>query len=185
MTEEPAETHVDEISTLTDPHVDRTAQDAEFTLFYTGELARLVSFLVVQGARPAVAAEVAQDAMTEAYRHWDAIDSPRAWVRVVGSRTWWRRAESDRAEVPREVLPEHGAWLSQEASDDIENRHTFLGLLRGLPQAQREVMAWTYDGYRPTEIAALLGKPPATVRSLLRDARAALARTYRSDEGIL
>jgi RNA polymerase sigma-70 factor (ECF subfamily) len=43
-------------------------------------------------------------------------------------------------------------------------------------------MAWTYDGYRPTEIAAVLGKPPATVRSALREARIALRRTYRPDE---
>jgi DNA-directed RNA polymerase specialized sigma24 family protein len=85
-------------------------------------------------------------------------------------------------EIPREEPPDHGAWLSQEASDEIETRHTFLILLRSLPAAQREVMAWTYDGYRPTEIAALLGKPPATVRSLLRDARAALVNRHRANE---
>lgn len=183
MTDEPAETRIEELAAPADPHADKAARDAEFTLFYTGELARLVSFLVVQGARPAVAAEVAQDAMTEAYRRWELIDTPRAWVRVVAARTWWRRAGTDRAEVLREELPERGAWLSREDSDDIESRHDLLAALRALPRAQREVMAWSFEEYRPTEIAAVLGKSPATVRSLLRDARAALARTYRAAEG--
>jgi hypothetical protein len=48
--------------------VDKAARDEEFTLFYGSELASLVGFLVVQGARPVIAAELAQDAMTEAYR---------------------------------------------------------------------------------------------------------------------
>ncbi|WP_218005020.1 RNA polymerase sigma factor [Actinomadura macra] len=156
----------------------KTARDVEFGLFYTADMPRLVSFLVVQGARPAVAAELAQDAMTEAYRQWDRIDAPRAWVRTVASRAWWRRAGDDRAEVPYDELPEPGTLLSERESAEIETRHTFLAMVRDLPQNQRQIMAWTYDGYRPTEIAALLGKEPATVRSALREARAALRKRY-------
>jgi RNA polymerase sigma-70 factor (ECF subfamily) len=89
------------------------------------------------------------------------------------------RAERDQREVPQDELPEPTALLSVEESDEIENRHTFLIMMHGLPLNQRQVMAWTYDGYQPTEIAALLGKDPATVRSTLRDARAALKRKYR------
>lgn len=181
MDDESGETGIEELSPLIDPAADKAARDAEFTLFYNNELPNLVGFLVVQGARPVIAAEVAQDAMIEAYRHWDRIDSPRSWVRTVASRRWWRRAEHDRAEVLREEPPEHAAWLSSEQSDEIENRHAFLALARSLPVAQRQVLAWTFDGYRPTEIAAVLGKPAATVRSLLRDARAALSTRYRTD----
>jgi DNA-directed RNA polymerase specialized sigma24 family protein len=158
------------------------AKNVEFTLFYSQERASLVGFLVVQGARPDVAAEIAHDAMTEAYRHWDIIDTPRSWVRTVAARAWWRQSPKERTEVPREDPPEPCAWLSPAASDEIENRHTFLPLLRGLPKAQREVMAWTYDGYRPTEIAVLLSKTPEAVRSALRDARLTLGRKYRPGE---
>jgi RNA polymerase sigma factor (sigma-70 family) len=158
----------------------KDARDLEFTLFYTDDMPKLVGFLIVQGARPVVAADAAQDAMTEAYRKWDTIDAPRAWVRTVASRKWWPQAERDRTEPPHDELPEPISLLSAEESAEIENRHTFLTMLRGLPPSQREVMAWTYDGYQPTEIAALLGKEPATVRSTLRDARAALKETYRS-----
>jgi DNA-directed RNA polymerase specialized sigma24 family protein len=44
--------------------------------------------------------------------------------------------------------------------------------------SQRQVMAWTYDGYQPNEIAVVLGKPVTTVRSLLRHARASLRQAY-------
>jgi RNA polymerase sigma-70 factor (ECF subfamily) len=39
---------------------------------------------------------------------------------------------------------------------------------------QRKVLAWTYDGATPEEIATELQMHPATVRSTLRHARAAL-----------
>jgi RNA polymerase sigma-70 factor (ECF subfamily) len=164
-----------------DPASDKALRDAEFTLFYA-DLPRLVGFLVVQGAHPNLAADIAQDAMTEAYRQWDHLDAPLAWVRTVASRRWWDRSRRDRIELPHEEIPEPGLLLSAEEAEEITHRHTFLALLHGLPPLQRQVMAWTYDGYRPTEIAAVLGKPPATVRSALREARIALRRTYRPDE---
>jgi DNA-binding CsgD family transcriptional regulator len=62
-----------------------------------------------------------------------------------------------------------------------------LRLLAGLPPRQREVMAWTIDGYDPEEIAQLTGKNPATVRSHLRHARtslkAALVQPTNEDAG--
>jgi RNA polymerase sigma-70 factor (ECF subfamily) len=157
---------------------DKAARDHEFAVFYLDDLTRLVGFLIVQGARPALATDLAQEAMTEAYRQWDMIDSPRAWVRTVASRAWWRTAERDQREVPHHYPPEPNRLLSDEQSDEIENRHAFLALVRRLPLSQRQVMAWTYDGYKPTEIAALLGKDPATVRSTLRAARNALRQEY-------
>jgi RNA polymerase sigma-70 factor (ECF subfamily) len=156
--------------------VDKAARDLEFALFYQGEMPKLVGFLIVHGTHPCLAADLAQDTMTEAYRAWDSIDAPRAWIRKVASRKWWR--ELDRVEVSQEQPPEPDSLLSADEADEIENRHAFLGMLRDLPLEQRQVMAWTYDGYQPTEIAALLGKNPATVRSTLRTARAALQHRY-------
>lgn len=163
--------------------VDKVARDAEFTLFYVEDMPKLVGFLIVHGARPVTAAELAQDAMTEAYRQWDTIDAPRAWVRTVAARAWWRRAEREKKETSQEGLPEPNVLLSAEDSIEIENRHAFIALARGLPLRQRQVMAWTYDGYQPTEIAAMLGISPAAVRSALRDARTALRGKYQSVEG--
>lgn len=59
----------------------------------------------------------------------------------------------------------------------FEADHEFLRWLALLDSGkQREVLAWTYDGATPVEIAAELGMNPATVRSTLRNARAALRR---------
>ena len=162
--------------------VESKARDLEFTLFYHEQMPRLVAFLSVHGARAGVAADVAQEAMTEAYRQWDSIDRPRAWVRTVASRIWWRLTQQDRTESPSEQLDDQATAVSAAEPEEIENRHVFLAILRSLPLGQRQVMAWTYDGYQPTEIAALLRIEPATVRSRLRDARAALRKKLQADE---
>jgi RNA polymerase sigma-70 factor (ECF subfamily) len=161
---------------------DKVARDLEFSLFYTEQMPRLVAFLIVQGARPSTAAEVAQEAMTEAYRQWDRLDTPRAWIRTVASRTWWRRIDQARAEDIRDDLGAQASTAAVAAFDEIENRYAFLAILRSLHPGQQQVMAWIYDGYQPTEIAAMLRIPPATVRSRLRDARAALRKAIGSDE---
>src|SRR5207247_10394779 len=62
--------------------------------------------------------------------------------------------------------------------DDLDpGQHgRILRLLRILPPAQLEVMALVVDGYGPAEIAILLDKQPATVRTNLREARRKLER---------
>src|SRR5215475_10923595 len=69
-------------------HLDRVA--AEFTVFYRGHLPRLVRFLILDGAPPALAAELAQEVMTALWRDWDTVASPRAWTRTAASRAWIR-----------------------------------------------------------------------------------------------
>nr|WP_305257089.1 sigma factor-like helix-turn-helix DNA-binding protein [Streptomyces sp. NBS 14/10] len=43
-----------------------------------------------------------------------------------------------------------------------------------LPVRQREVMAWTLDGYRPQEIAQIIGITPEAARKNLERGRALL-----------
>lgn len=163
-----------------DPEADKVARDVEFTLFYQDELASLIGFLMVYGVRSTAVADVAQEAMTEAYRSWDSIYSPRGWVRKVAVRNWLRRRDREQTEIAHDELPERKPVLSPSEAEEIENRHIFLALLGSLPPGQREVMAYAYDDFRPTEIAELAGKPPGTVRATLRDARASLKRRYTS-----
>jgi RNA polymerase sigma factor (sigma-70 family) len=156
-------------------------RDAEFALFYKEQTPRLVAFLMVFGVPHRLAPDVAQEAMLEAYRKWDHIDHPGAWIRTVASRTWWRWREQKRPEV---LVEDAGEWTrsSADESEKIVNRYVFLTLLERLPPEQRQVMAWTYDGFQPNEIAAELGKDPATVRSSLREARKKLRQQHRTDE---
>lgn len=46
---------------------------------------------------------------------------------------------------------------------------------------QREILVWTYDGATPAEVAVALGMNPATVRSTLCSARAALRQLRQKD----
>jgi RNA polymerase sigma factor (sigma-70 family) len=62
-------------------------------------------------------------------------------------------------------------------AENFEENHEFLHwLARVKSDRQRQILAWTYDGATPTEIAAELDMHPATVRSTLRNVRAALRR---------
>jgi hypothetical protein len=56
-------------------------KDRLFDAFYRGYLPHLMSHLMVQGARPAAAAELAQGAMAAAYKAWDQIPAPEEWTR--------------------------------------------------------------------------------------------------------
>lgn len=66
--------------------------------------------------------------------------------------------------------------------DSFEQRHHVLPLLEQLPSRQRQVMAWTYDGCTPTEIAEELKMNPEAVRSSLKKARATLKKLLKENE---
>jgi RNA polymerase sigma-70 factor (ECF subfamily) len=55
----------------------------------------LLATLMVEGALPALAAEIAQDVMSAAYREWARIDKPRDWTRRRALAAWADRKEGD------------------------------------------------------------------------------------------
>nr|WP_221381993.1 sigma-70 region 4 domain-containing protein [Actinoplanes polyasparticus] len=61
------------------------------------------------------------------------------------------------------------AWVQTfDANEDVDK---VLYLLEELPPAQREVLVMAEEGIPDKEIAAIIGKKEATVRSTLRHAR--------------
>jgi RNA polymerase sigma-70 factor (ECF subfamily) len=155
----------------------RSAQQvAAFSDFYRAFVPTLVAFLVWQGARLADAADIAQDTMAEAYRAWHRIDRPEAWARRVASRAYARRIASIE-EDPVDAVPDARSPLLPNDADPeaFIGRHEVLHLLTLLPPRQRQVMAWTFDGHSPTEIAEELTMTPGAVRASLSKARRALA----------
>jgi len=66
----------------------RRGREGGFGVFYRDYLPQLLALLMIEGARPAVAAQIAQDAMSEAYREWARLDDPREWSRQVAMATW-------------------------------------------------------------------------------------------------
>jgi len=160
------------------------ANAAEFVAFYMQAIPRLVAFLRWQGASLPDAAECAQEALTQALPpRWSTIDHPHAWCRRVASRLYARRVAT--LEEPVEDAEAAGSPLLAPGTDldAFEQRHSVLRLLDRLPSRQRQVMAWTYDGATPSEIAAELQITPEAVRSNLKKARAALRNHLQENGG--
>lgn len=152
------------------------AQVAEFSEFYRAFVPRLVSFLLWQGAQLADAAEIAQDTMAQLYRSWGRVEHRQAWTRAVASRSYARRIAN--IEEPIASPPDEPSPLLPDAAGihQFVERHEVLRLLALLPVRQRQVMAWTYDGHNPTEIAEQLSMTPAAVRASLLKARRSLVK---------
>ena len=137
---------------------------------YAQEMPRLVWFVLSLGASADAAADAAQSAFSDAFPVWDTIRYPQAWLRRVAQRAYYRRAAA--REILVDSVPERPARV---ATADVVERHTearaVLAALAALPAKQRQVMAWSIDGYSPAEIAAELSADPAAVRQNLTKAR--------------
>lgn len=153
-----------------------TATVTEFTVFYRESAPRLVAFLRWQGASLPDAADSAQEALTLAFQQWSTLRHPYAWCRLVASRLYTRRVATVHEQPVDDLDAVAGFPLIASGADldAIEQRYVVVRLLDLLPARQRQVMAWTYDGATPTEIAESLRISPDAVRSNLYKARTAL-----------
>lgn len=140
----------------------------------------MVRFLIACGAQVSDAADAAQSAMVSAYRRWSrvgAMAAPAAYVRTSAFHEWLRLLKRRVSDREHAISAE---WFDLEQIEDLYWRHDVAAVMRALsslPPRQRQVMACTYDGMTPQEIADLLGMTADTVRSTLRHARAALRET--------
>ena len=154
-----------------------------FDGFYRRELASLVT-LAAALAGPAVADDIAQEAMLAAYRRWDLVsglDVPAAWVRRACANqavsVLRRRGAEARAVLRLGARREHQFELAPEPDG-------FWSEVRRLPRRQAQAVALAYVyGMGVAEIAATLEVSPGTVKTHLSRGRAALAQTLgRTDE---
>jgi RNA polymerase sigma factor (sigma-70 family) len=159
------------------------AHDAAFAEFYMEFMPVLVRFLRWHGVPLADASEIAQDTMAQLYQHWPAVHTPSAWARRVASRRWGRQIADGHGEhLVDDVTLDQAATPRLLTADNIrafEQHHDVLRLLDTLPPRQRQILAWTYDGYTPTQIAEELQLTPETVRANLYKARRAAAAYLR------
>ncbi|GLY80528.1 RNA polymerase sigma factor [Actinoallomurus iriomotensis] len=152
-----------------------------FDDYFRYDFPRLTGFMVRLGASVQEAEDVAQQAMLDLFRHWADVSAPEAYARIAAKRIYLRSRNNVKRE--REAIQvnwtQHANHLS--FTGDVEY---VMGLLTSLPTEQREVMAWTIDGYEPSEIAELTGRTASTVRSHLRHARKKLGQAIaqRNDE---
>jgi RNA polymerase sigma-70 factor (ECF subfamily) len=128
-----------------------------------------------QGAQLSDAVELTQATMAEAYKYWSTIRVPEAWARRVASRALVRKTAS--VEDPVDEIPEPSPLLPPLTNILAwEQRHEVLCLLSLLPPRQRQVMAWSLQGFTPAEIAEELKITGEAVRASLKKARTTLAQ---------
>jgi RNA polymerase sigma factor (sigma-70 family) len=148
----------------------RDAVPDEFVEFFNQQLPVLSRFLMQAGASLPDAQDAAQEAFIAAFRKWDQIERPRAWIYVVALRFLWRNARAAQV-VAIDDIPE---YFLPSPQDMIESRLQIADLRRlinSLPRVQRAVMAMHYDGFSSSEIASRLEISDATVRVHLHKAR--------------
>jgi RNA polymerase sigma-70 factor (ECF subfamily) len=145
---------------------------AGFSAFYREEMAGVVSLVILQGATLAEAADAAQTAMEQVWRHWEQLTHPRAWVRTVAYRSYLKSIP--RHEHLTEAPPELPALAPEVALEFTEQVETVVRLLAPLPAQQRLVMAWSMYDFTDEEIARELNTTPAAVRQSRRRARQTL-----------
>jgi RNA polymerase sigma-70 factor (ECF subfamily) len=170
-------------------HSDPGGEDArlQFESFYRADMRALVRFVFTLGGAVdrESAADAAQEAMARAWKLWNTIEHPRAWVRTVAGRIWMSEHLKHR-DIPDESIGDRpGSLLLRPRGGDHSDLIVTESALRiGLAKltiTQRQVMAWAVDEYEPKEIAEILGMNAATVRSHLSQARTILNPFLRNE----
>jgi RNA polymerase sigma factor (sigma-70 family) len=164
--------------------LDRVSTDPPpFDEFYRAELGRLVA--LARGlCPPAVAEDIAQEAMLVAYRRWrsvSAMERPDLWVRRVCANLAVSSFRRKLVEV-RALTRLAGRRDPEPLSDDTEE---VWAACRSLPRRQAQAMALrsVYD-LPIADIAVVLGCSEGTVKQHLSRGRATLRGVlHLEDEG--
>jgi DNA-directed RNA polymerase specialized sigma24 family protein len=125
------------------------------------------------GADPDTAEDVVQMAFTRAFPVWRTIRFPQACVRKAAQNEYFMHCRTAARETSLDAAPgraDRPAGISVALALEQQQAHTrqFLaGGIAGLPPKQRQVMAWTWDGFSDAEIAEQLGDSEAAARSLV------------------
>lgn len=149
---------------------------SDLAAFYAAEFPRLAGALSLYCGDRELAAELAQDAMAQACRHWQRIrhfDSPAAWVHRVGMNL----ANS----AHRRTLLHRKAPSSSPSSSGTGDPGTVLAVraaVSRLPQRQKAAVVLRYFVDLPVEeVAALMKCSPGTVKALTSQGIANLRRS--------
>jgi DNA-directed RNA polymerase specialized sigma24 family protein len=145
----------------------------DFAAFFKRHRGVVFRTILAKTMDAAAAEDATAEAFACAYAHWDDTvaghANPEAWVLKVAWNqhlSWWRAWGSRRAaEAPAPRWP--------AAPPPVDPR--VVAAIRGLPRGQRDAFVLAaLGGLPPTQVAAVLGKAPGTVRAQLHRARARL-----------
>jgi RNA polymerase sigma-70 factor (sigma-E family) len=155
-----------------------------FVQFASASLPALTRYARALTGGAAAGDDLVQDTLVKVWGSWWRVrddGNPLAYARAVMFRTYVSRWRSLRRR------PEASATSDVAATDDqyatVDERDELRRALAALPRPQRAVLVLTYlDGMPDDEIATLLDRRPATIRSLrYRGLQALRERLTRHD----
>ena len=147
----------------------QTVAIVEFNAVYHAERVPLVRFVMFLGADPDTAEDVAQTAFTRAFPVWHTIRFPQAWLRKVAQNEYFGHCRAAARETSLDAAPSRadqpaGISAALALEQQAHPRQFLAAGIAGGPPKQRQVMAWTWDGFSDAEIAGQLGDSEAAVR---------------------
>jgi RNA polymerase sigma-70 factor, ECF subfamily len=163
---------------------DPLAGSGRFEAFYLREYQAVVQLAYALSGSRLAAEDIAQEAFLRAFRDWEAIRNPSAWVRKVTVRRAGRTARRRLLEARAlgRLLAGRPPAITELPEEDAEVWRA----VRALPRRQAQVIALHYVADAPVaEIAQTLGLAEGTVKTQLHRARQTLAArlaTAREDE---
>jgi RNA polymerase sigma-70 factor (sigma-E family) len=136
----------------------------EFEAFYRAQRPALVRLAHLLTASTAEAEELAQEALLATHQSWARLDNPAAYARralVNQVRSMQRRA------VVRRRRPDPGGLLHELPQEYDE---TWAAIRRLSPDHRAVLVLRYYEDLLVDDIAALMGRRPGTIKSLLHRA---------------
>jgi RNA polymerase sigma-70 factor (ECF subfamily) len=145
-------------------------RDEEFGRFYADEYPAVAGYCLALTSDPALADELAQEALTEVYVRWSRLRTPRGYAFRVArnlAHDHWRRRDRELATW---------ATLAANAVTDAADGAVW-DAVRRLPETLREavVLHYLYD-LPVADVATATRRPVGTVKRRLHEGRALLAR---------
>ncbi|MFE1797691.1 RNA polymerase sigma factor [Streptomyces sp. NPDC059517] len=154
-------------------------EQKKYDAFFRSEFNILTRHVILLGATPEEAKDAAQSALIDLLQNWSTVQAPRPWSRKAAAhhflRSDIRENKADRL-ARADFIARRGSDNSYSLCSPLEEWEFIVNFVENhLVGVQRQVMAWSIDGFEPQDIAKQLGMAPATVRSNLRHARKKLA----------
>lgn len=165
-------------------HRDRAGPSPEprtrtFEVFFRSQYVRLGRTLYLLTGHLADADDIAQEAFTRVYERWDRVaqmQSPEGYLYRVALNllSRWRQAPRPTEAVELDSLSSGDVIAPAEARLDV------IRALRRLPADQREALILVeWLGFDSTEVGAVLGVAPASIRGRIYRARRSLRRALK------
>jgi RNA polymerase sigma-70 factor (ECF subfamily) len=131
-----------------------------------------------------LAEDVAQEALLQALRYFDAYDHTRPvwpWLRTIAVRVAHGQARQAAAERPTDMTTADGEWSAEpDRGDEAESAVLLEAALAAVPARQRAALVVRYVAdWATTDAAELFGMEVNAFEQLLWRARKRLATEYR------